>query len=126
MFDCDGVVLNSNKIKTKAFFDVAKKYGIEFAQDLKDYHVQNGGVSRYQKFEYFLSEILQKSVVKSEMQALLDDFDLEIKKSLMVCDIVSGLDFLRKISSHANWLIVSGGDQSELREIFSKRELDIY
>ena len=29
IFDCDGVVLNSNKIKTQAFYDVAKVYAFK-------------------------------------------------------------------------------------------------
>ena len=54
IFDCDGVILNSNKIKTNAFFAVALPYGQTAAQALVDYHLQNGGISRYRKFEYFL------------------------------------------------------------------------
>jgi beta-phosphoglucomutase-like phosphatase (HAD superfamily) len=37
IFDCDGVILTSNKIKSQAFYDVAKIYGHEPAQALKDY-----------------------------------------------------------------------------------------
>jgi hypothetical protein len=44
VFDYDGVALNSNKIKTQAFYDVAKVYGHDIAQALKGYHVQNGGI----------------------------------------------------------------------------------
>ena len=54
IFDCDGVLLNSNKIKTEAFYEVTKPYGDEAAQTLKNYHILNGGVSRYQKFDFFL------------------------------------------------------------------------
>ena len=31
VFDCDGVILNSNKIKTDAFFNATIKYGQEKA-----------------------------------------------------------------------------------------------
>jgi len=47
VFDCDGVVLNSNKIKTQAFYEATKQFGHESAQALVDYHVANGGISRY-------------------------------------------------------------------------------
>ena len=69
VFDCDGVILNSNKIKTQAFYKVAKVYGYEPAQKLKDYHVQNGGISRYQKFEYLLTNILQKTLKKKSLMS---------------------------------------------------------
>jgi len=52
VFDCDGVVLNSNKIKTQAFYEATKQFGHESAQALVDYHVANGGISRYAKFEW--------------------------------------------------------------------------
>jgi len=51
VFDCDGVVLNSNKIKTQAFYEAAKHFGHESAQALVDYPVANGGISRYAKFD---------------------------------------------------------------------------
>ena len=53
VFDCDGVVLDSNQIKTQAFYNATQSYGHEFADQLVNYHLKNGGVSRYEKFEYF-------------------------------------------------------------------------
>ena len=47
IFDCDGVILNSNKIKTEAFYNVTATYGIEAANELVSYHKLNGGISRY-------------------------------------------------------------------------------
>ncbi|AEG31686.1 HAD family hydrolase [Thiomicrospira cyclica] len=126
VFDCDGVVLNSNKIKTQAFYDVAKVYGHEPAQALKDYHVQNGGISRFVKFEYLLTEILKKPLDQTELKQLLDNFAHEVKKALMTCEVAKGLAELRGQTKHANWLIVSGGDQDELREVFKARGLAHY
>lgn len=126
IFDCDGVVLNSNKIKTQAFYDVAKLYGHEPAQALKDYHVQNGGISRFVKFEYLLTEVLKKTLDQAELNKLLDNFAHEVKKALMSCEVAEGLDELRNKTQNANWLIVSGGDQDELREVFQARGLDKY
>jgi len=126
VFDCDGVVLNSNKIKTQAFYDVAKVYGHGPAQALKDFHVQNGGISRFVKFEYLLTEILKKPLNQVELKQLLDNFAHEVKKALMTCEVAVGLAALRDRTKNANWLIVSGGDQEELREVFQARGLDHY
>lgn len=124
IFDCDGVVLNSNKIKTQAFYEAAKVYGEKSAQALVDYHVLNGGVSRYKKFEYFLTEILHQLVDQVALDGLLETFAGEVKKGLMNCEVASGLVELREKTKHANWLIVSGGDQAELRDVFINRGLD--
>jgi phosphoglycolate phosphatase-like HAD superfamily hydrolase len=41
----------------------------------------------------------------------------------MSCQIADGLEELRACTPQARWLIVSGGDQSELRQIFEQRGL---
>jgi HAD superfamily hydrolase (TIGR01549 family) len=126
VFDCDGVILNSNKVKTQAFYDVASVYGHKAAKALKDYHVLNGGISRYAKFEYLITNILKKSLEKDELQELVENFAYKVKQALMTCEVAIGLEELRQKTKQAHWLIVSGGDQAELREVFVKRELDKY
>lgn len=126
VFDCDGVVLNSNKVKTQAFYEATKHFGHESAQALVDYHVANGGVSRYLKFEYFLNEILQTSLDQSVLADLLIRFSHSVKQGLMDCDVADGLEEMKVKTPKANWLIVSGGDQDELREVFALRGLAKY
>ena len=126
VFDCDGVILNSNKIKTQAFYEVAKVYGYEPAQILKEYHVQNGGISRYEKFEYLLANILKKPIKEQELCELLSNFSKEVKKALLVCEVAKDIKEFRDKTRNTKWLIVSGGDQAELREIFKQRNLDGY
>lgn len=124
IFDCDGVVLNSNKIKTQAFYEATKHYGDEPAQALVDYHIQNGGISRYAKFEYFLTEIMQQAVEQDDLETLLISFADIVKQGLLACEVAKGLEQLKEQTKDSNWLIVSGGDQAELREVFSERDLD--
>jgi phosphoglycolate phosphatase-like HAD superfamily hydrolase len=126
IFDCDGVVLDSNQIKSDAFYKVALPYGEEAANSLKDYHINNGGVSRYVKFKFFLTNILNKQIVDVELNDLLEKFSYEVKRALLCCDVVEGLSKLRKETKSAVWLIVSGGDQVELREVFEKKGLSKY
>ena len=59
LFDCDGVILNSNKIKTRAFKLASIPFGKEASNTLEDYHLRHGGISRYEKFDYFLTSIVQ-------------------------------------------------------------------
>ncbi len=126
VFDCDGVVLNSNEIKTQAFYEVAHIYGHEPALALKEYHVKNGGISRYAKLIYLITKILNKPIDQCELKHLLDNFSHQVKKALLNCDVADGLDQLKAKSPNANWLIVSGGDQLELREVFAERDLNKY
>jgi phosphoglycolate phosphatase-like HAD superfamily hydrolase len=126
VFDCDGVVLNSNQLKIQAYYDVAIKFGANKtqAQSLVDYHVKLGGISRYPKFEYFLREIMWQAVTEHSMQALLDSFTAEVKRLLTDCEIAPDLIRVREANPHAKWMIISGGDQAELRDIFQQRGID--
>lgn len=125
VFDCDGVVLDSNIVKTEAYFRTAKNLGAtdKEAQALVDYHVRLGGISRYHKFDYYLREILKKPATESAIQALLDEFGRELEVGLMECEIAAGLTELREMTADSNWLILSGGDQEELQTLFANRTL---
>ena len=123
IFDCDGVVLNSNKVKTEAFYKVALPYGETAAQQLVDYHVARGGISRYKKFEWFLQEVVA-GYAGLDLEQLLNRYATEVRNGLQTCDIAKGLYELREKTLMSNWLIVSGGDQQELREVFAERGLD--
>lgn len=122
IFDCDGVVLDSNKVKTNAFYNAALPYGVEAAETLVDHHRKNGGISRYIKFEYFLQEIVGAEVEQASLNKLLDDYARDVREGLLSCEVSPGLDELRQ-STQSRWLIVSGGDQNELRDIFAQRNL---
>ena len=39
IFDCDGVILNSNQIKSDAFYNVAKQFGDIAAKKLLKFHL---------------------------------------------------------------------------------------
>ena len=83
IFDCDGIILNSNKIKTEAFREVVFHYGNEAAEELVNFHVMNGGISRYEKFNYFFETIssnhnLDKNYINVEK--LIKNYSSIVKK----------------------------------------------
>jgi phosphoglycolate phosphatase-like HAD superfamily hydrolase len=118
------VVLDSNVVKTEAYFRTAKNLGASDiqAQALVDYHVKLGGISRYHKFDWYLREVLHKPVTEVAVKALLDGFSKELEEGLMQCDLAKGLFDLRE-KTDSNWLILSGGDQQEIRDLFAKRKI---
>jgi len=125
VLDCDGVVLNSNKTKVNAYFEVAKRHGATDAQAqaLVDHHVQKGSFPRNGKIAYYLKEILKQEVTDEVMQQYMHTFDEILDKTLMDCEVSPGLLPLREASRHCKWMLLSGGDQRELRTIFARRNL---
>lgn len=120
VFDCDGVVLDSNRVKTRAFYEAALPYGEAAAQKLVEYHVSHGGISRYKKFALFLAEMTDGRSGPG-LEELLESYATRVRDGLMSCDIAPGLKELRETTPDARWLIVSGGDQAELRDVFAAR-----
>ncbi len=126
VFDCDGVVLDSNRIKTEAFRLAAQPYGSAAAEALVAYHVANGGISRYAKFNYFIEELVPRHAPMQKspgLEEMLRSFASHVRAGLESCEVASGLEELRGLTEASSWMIVSGGDQSELRTIFDKRGL---
>lgn len=128
VFDCDGVVLNSNRIKTDAFRSAAMSYGLPAAEALVQHHVANGGVSRYLKFEHFLANIVPRmcpgvvpGIDAPGLDELLVAFAQEVREGLMSCSVAEGLFDLRSATKTTRWMIISGGDQEELSEVFMLR-----
>ena len=130
IFDCDGVLLDSNRIKTEAFRVAALPYGKAAADALVAHHVTNGGISRYKKFATFLEAILPHyapNIVPGQdgpdVEQLLINYARAVRSGLMTCAVADGLEALRAHTSHARWLVVSGGDQDELCQIFTERDI---
>lgn len=131
VFDCDGVVLDSNRIKTEAFRTAALPWGAAAAEALVAHHVANGGISRHRKFEHFLDSILSEHAPHAVpgrdgpgLEELLSAYAQSVRAGLISCTVSEGLVALRAATPGTRWCIVSGGDEAELREIFAVRGLD--
>ena len=126
IFDCDGVLLNSNFKKSEAYRYAAIDFGAteEQAEELVQYHVENTGISRYVKFEYFLTDILQKSFNEEHFSFLIKSLNHNVLKILNDCEVATGLCKLRDLTKNQNWMVMSGGDQEEVRTILASKHLD--
>ncbi|MDA0730411.1 MAG: HAD hydrolase-like protein [Proteobacteria bacterium] len=128
IFDCDGVVLNSNFQKIEAYRNTAIKFGAskEQAQALVDHHVALTGISRYVKFDFFLKNILKTSITENKKKFLVDTLNDEVIHLLKDCQIAEGLASLKQQTVNSRWMIASGGDQSELRYLFKEKKIEHY
>jgi haloacid dehalogenase domain protein hydrolase len=124
VFDCDGVILDSNKIKSQAFYDVAIEFGEQAAKQLLDYHIQRGGISRFLKFEWFVKTVLKKEDYEGLVSILLQKYADIIERELLLCSIAESLDIFREKTKYADWMVVSGGKQEELISLFTKRKIN--
>lgn len=127
VFDGHGVVTDSNITQIDSYFRTAKKMGgtNEQAQALVDYHVKFGGISMYPKFKWYVEEILQQKAIPLILQEFIDAFSIAVKKGMLTCRVADGLHQLRKETSSARWVLVSEGNQEEIRTLFDQRGLTL-
>ena len=128
IFDCDGVILNSNFQKIEAYRNTAISYGASKiqAEDLVSYHVSLTGISRNVKFKYFLKEIMGEHVTDSSMKKLVDNLNIEVITLLKNCEVASGIEKLKSHTKKSTWMVASGGDQEELRFLFKDKGIDSF
>ena len=126
ILDFDGVILESLDIKTKAFLKVYQDYP-EHADEIAEYHLQNGGVSRYKKFVHINTNILGIPIDDNKTEELAKIFSEAVVNEMLKCPFVNGaLEFLKKYSTLSRLYIASGTPQDELRFIVEKCELAQY
>lgn len=125
IFDCDGVLLDSNPVKTQAMFEAAKPYGEAAAIKLVEYHKAYGGISRFKKFHYLFDSLLKRNNYETDMELALARFAELSKEGLMNAPEANGLrDLLKRITDNkALSFVVSGGLQEEIRDVFKARGL---
>ena len=124
IFDCDGVILNSNQLKIKAYYKAAfPSYGHELASSLTTYLINNTGKPRGHFIDYFLKNIVPPYISGLGYEELLNAVTLEIQKGLMECEISPCLFKLREKTPDIKWLVVSGGVERELRNVFVNRSI---
>ena len=126
IFDCDGVVLNSNLIKAKCFYLSVKDLGDKLAKDFINYHKNQGGLSRLKKYDYLIDNILPKYkiIVKDKKllhKELISKYESLLKSQILKADLSPFLIKLREQNNSVDWIMISGSDQIELREILKKK-----
>lgn len=127
VFDCDGVILDSNRIKSAAFRTVTAPFGAEASARFLDYHHRHGGISRNEKFAHFLDAIVAVAPADRErlLGGLMRDYAAICARELLACPLIPGVAaLLASIPPRVAAHVVTGGAQSEVRAVFAARGLD--
>jgi HAD superfamily hydrolase (TIGR01549 family) len=127
IFDCDGVILESVPVKTRAFARLAEPFGAAAADSLIMYHKVHGGVSRYKKFEWLYREVLGREITPEELAALGRRYAEIAFEEVCRCDLVPGIaDVLERWQGRTPMYVCSGAPHEELNDILQRRGLHQY
>ena len=122
IFDFDGVIVDSNKIKTDAFRTISATYGDEISSKLVNYHIQRGGISRFEKIRWFVENLLDLND-EILINHLIDLYSKQISKLLSECKLRTDIKNLKNKLINTSWSIASGGSQEEIINFLHKKRL---
>lgn len=128
IFDCDGVILDSNQLKIDAMERAlrALSFDDEKIAACVSYFSNNFGKSRFHHVDVFLDEILEIESGRDSIRTeILSNFSSQCKVLYLEAELTPGfLQFIGNLPG--NKYVASGSEQTELRDIFSARKLDKY
>ena len=128
IFDCDGVLLDSNRLKVDAFQEVALASGFDetTVREFSTWQSKNFGTSRYRAFERLLSGDFGHVPASATLDGLLSAFGDRVSGGYLYVAEASGLRDLLQMLEGLPLYVASGSDEQELRAVLRARGLASY
>ncbi|MBF0488047.1 MAG: HAD family hydrolase [Nitrospirae bacterium] len=128
IFDFDGVLVESVDIKTRAFARVFESEGEAVMASVVEYHLQNAGVSRFDKFRHIYETILERPLSAARFDALCGQFaDLVVDEVSRAPFVRGALEFLDNFAPNCYTCFISTATpQEEIEEIIRQRAMRNY
>lgn len=123
IFDCDGVLLDSNALKTDCFRKVLEEADFDAGDVARFLEFQQAsfGMSRYRLFEALLGWSLVKPT-ELDRDALVARYAATLGGRYTKASATPGMrEILTELAANLPLYIVSGSDQAELREVMAER-----
>lgn len=126
IFDCDGVLLNSNKLKILAVKQTLKSLNcsdifIEWA--IEDFR-QNFGRTRIEHFSNFVkkSSTYKLKLSPDFINIAIKNYSELVVEAYKNCEVINEtLDYIHQVASEDTVWVVSASDQNELVHILPKK-----
>lgn len=126
IFDFDGVLVESVDIKTAAFRELFKEFP-DRVDEIAKFHIDNGGMSRFDKFEYIYENIIKRPLTREVFGKLCRNFsDLVMEKVVSAPFVKGALGFLDTNMARYDMYVVSATPENEIKDIIARRKIDKY
>ncbi len=123
ILDFDGVLIESNGLKTQAFERVFARFP-EHAEHMVAYHHAHVPKSRFAKFAYLATERLGRPANDPVIAELAAAFSMEMMRLIEGCPLVPGAaEFLSTVGARVPLYLASMTPQEELLRILDHRGL---
>ncbi|WP_240455537.1 HAD family hydrolase [Halomonas faecis] len=127
VFDFDGVILDSARLKRQAFADLYADEPNEQHRDVVAYLERRGGQPREVKFRHIEGHILGRDASEPRIQTLCRRFKERVEQRLFEAKAIPGAQaFLERWAGHLPLYLLSATPETELKAITARRGLDRY
>lgn len=131
IFDCDGVLLDSNKIKITAMKDALECLNLDADTVNKclDYFSDNFGKSRYHHVDFFINNFLSEDFMLDDCvdfkNNLLEKYTKNVDESYIDAAVLPGVrNILSDLTGRS--FVASGTEQQQLRTVLNLKDLGSY
>lgn len=122
-FDCDGVIFDSNGFKRRAMRRALADEAPALVDAMEAYWVRHGGVSRFDKFEYYFTHIAPVQDDSERRQRIARAVERFSEESLTAYQRATPKPAALKLARHAGaerCVVVSGAAHVELQVVFER------
>jgi len=126
ILDFDGVILESVLVKTDAFRTLFS-FVPDHIEEIVDFHIKNGGMSRFDKIRYIYKNILKEDLSPSTFNDLSEKFSHLVFERVIHAPFVPGaMEFLERFYLSVPLYVVSATPEEELKDIIQKQGIAPY
>ena len=126
IFDFDGVILDSNALKTEAFREIFARYPAH-AEAMMAFHESHVSHSRYVKFAHLVEDLLGRRGDRALVNHLADEFSDLLRERMDACPFVPGArEWLDELQPRLPLYLASVTPEPELLRLLGVRGLRPY
>lgn len=125
IFDWDGVITDSNAVKTEAFIELFSFAGTEVQNKIRNHQKISGGISRFKKYQFYMKEYLNHDVSEEELKNFGEKYSQMIHQKLLQTKFIDGVqETLQNLKNNSiPAFVVTGSPAQEIKDLAEKRNI---
>jgi HAD superfamily hydrolase (TIGR01549 family) len=122
-WDFDGVIKDSIEVKTRVFVELFRDVGGDIAEQVREHHLANGGMSRFEKLPIYL-RWAGKEPIESRVTEFCDQFGRLVLQEVIDAPWVPGVEVLLRSNPYQQtFVLVSATPHDELKQLLHALDL---
>ncbi|WP_165782255.1 HAD family hydrolase [Leptospira brenneri] len=122
-WDFDGVIKESVDVKTQAYIKLFENFGSEIAEKVKQHHIANGGMSRFEKIPIY-GKFAGIEFDNKQISEYSEKFSKLALQGVLDSEWVPGVESYIRSNQHKQiFIVVSATPQDELNSILHSLKL---